>query len=201
MKLELACILIPVIALLNGCKSNVHAIVDTAYINDAAAYEKDKAHCQKLALSYDLTDEQLAKAGMYGIGAGGTGTAAALALGAGAINPVAIPLIVGAGLLGAAGGAMSTDERKARENIMYQCLTKHGYTSYNPHSTQLYESSPQPISNNNKKNDSKTDPNNKDPDNNKYIYSLDIAKKSCADLGFKIGNKDFGNCVMQLMGN
>lgn len=28
---------------------------------------------------------------------------------------------------------------------------------------------------------------------------LDSQKRTCSDLGFKIGTKDFGNCVMELM--
>lgn len=127
-----------IIGSISGCSHNkVNAVVDTLYIDDQAKYEKDKEHCQKVALTYDLSDEKVQNAILFGAVGGGAASGAALALGAGMIHPIAIPLIAGASILGAAGGAMSINERQARENIMYQCLAKHGYTAYNPNSTNL----------------------------------------------------------------
>lgn len=121
-----------------GCgQKKVNAVVDTLYIDDQVKYEKDKEHCQQVALTYDLSDEKVQNALLYGAVGGGATTGAALALGAGFIHPIAIPVIAGASILGVAAGAMSTNERQARENIMYQCLAKHGYTAYNPNSNSL----------------------------------------------------------------
>lgn len=118
---------------LSGCApKRINAVVDTLVIEDPAKFEKDKSHCSELALTYNLDDEKLAN-GALGVAIGGSTVAgAALAIGYGTINPVSIPFIAGASLLGGAVGAMSTEERIARENIMYQCLSKHGYTVYSP---------------------------------------------------------------------
>jgi len=112
---------------------HINVAVDTLIIEDQAKYEADKARCTEIAMTYSLTDERLIKAGYVGVSAAGTAAGIALIAGYGAINPVAIPLIVGAGLVGAGVGAMSPEERKARENILYQCLAKHGYTVYSAH--------------------------------------------------------------------
>lgn len=112
---------------------HINVAVDTLVIEDQAKYEADKANCTNIAMTYSLTDERLIKAGYVGVGAAGTAVGIALIAGYGAINPVAIPLIVGAGLVGAGVGAMSPEERLARENILYQCLAKHGYTVYSAH--------------------------------------------------------------------
>ena len=119
---------------LSGCApKHINVAVDTLVIEDQAKYEADKAKCTNIAMTYSLTDERLAKAGYYAVAGGGAAAATALALGAGVINPVAIPFIVGATLVGAGIGSMSPEERAARENILYQCLAKHGYTVYSAH--------------------------------------------------------------------
>ena len=120
--------------LLTACgPKHINVAVDTLVIENQAKYGADKANCTNIAMTYSLTDERLMKAG-YGAGiGGGTASGAALALGAGVINPVAIPFIIGATLLGAGVGAISPEERQARESILYQCLAKHGYTVYSPH--------------------------------------------------------------------
>ena len=116
-----------------GCApKRINAVVDTLVIEDPAKFEKDKVHCSELALTYNLDDEKLANGALGGAIGGCTVAGAALAIGYGTINPVSIPFIAGATLLGGAVGAMSTEERVARENIMYQCLSKYGYTVYSP---------------------------------------------------------------------
>ena len=117
-----------------GCgPKHINVAVDTLVIEDQAKYEADKANCTNIAMTYSLTDERLIKAGYGAAIGGGTATGVALAIGVGVINPVAIPFIVGATLIGAGVGSMSPEERVARENILYQCLAKHGYTVYSPH--------------------------------------------------------------------
>jgi hypothetical protein len=165
--------------LTTGCANkNVNAVVDTLYISDQKQYEVDRQHCQKVALTYDLSDEKAMK-GLYGAAVGGSvATGAAMALAAGAVNPVAIPVIVGASLLGAAGGAMSTEERQARENIMYQCLAMHGYTAYSPHSNNLVTQ--------------QSNPKSQGPS---LTSNLETVKTKCLALGFKVGSKEYVNCI------
>lgn len=167
----------------SGCgEKHVNAVVDTLYIKDEATYKKDLEHCQQVALTYDLSDEKLANGALYGTLGAGTAAAAALTIGAGVINPVAIPFIVGATALGAAGGAMSTEERQARENIMYQCLATRGYTTYNPQSTNLIPTSSAP---------------------SKQVSSVTEANvaaisRKCTALGFIPNSKEHQNCVDML---
>ena len=166
-----------------GCgQKHVNAVVDTLYIKDQVAFEKDSEHCQKVALTYDLSDENLGKGALYGTVGAGTATAAALTIGAGVVNPVAIPFIVGATALGAAGGAMSTEERQARENIMYQCLATHGYTTYNPQSTDLIPTTSAP------------------PKQQTSVSEVDVAaiSKKCMALGFNPESNEHQNCVVML---
>ena len=179
-------ILVALLLCTSGCSNKmtkVNSVVDTLYITDQLKYEKDRAHCEQVALGYDLTDENVKKAALYGVTGAGVATGAALIAGAGVINPVAIPLIVGATALGAAGGAMNTEERQARENIMYQCLANHGYTTYNPHSTNLVQ----------KSTDSAT---NSSPS---QTLTADTAKKKCRELGFKADSKEYDVCLIKLV--
>ena len=171
---------------LTGCSNKmtkVNSIVDTLYINDQLKYDRDRTHCEQVAIGYDLTDEKVKQAALYGVTGAGMATGAALVAGAGVINPVAIPLIVGAAAVGVAGGAMNTEERQARENIMYQCLANHGYTTYNPHSTDLVpKATPS-------KNSTEITP----------ALSADTAKKKCKDLGFKVDSKEYDVCLIKLV--
>jgi hypothetical protein len=164
---------------ITGCaKKNVNAVVDTLYISDLKQYEADRQHCQKVALTYDLSDEKAMKA-FYGAAVGGSvATGAAMALAAGAVNPVAIPVIVGASLLGAAGGAMSTEERQARENIMFQCLATHGYTAYSPHSNNLVAQQPLPKTH-----------------GFSVTTNTGTVQNKCLSLGFKADSKEYLNCI------
>jgi hypothetical protein len=122
------------ILVVTGCApKHINVAVDTLVIEDQAKYEADKANCTNIAMTYSLADERLIKAGYIGLAAGSSVAGMALIAGYGAINPVAIPFIVGATLVGAGLGSMSPEERLARENILYQCLAKHGYTVYSAH--------------------------------------------------------------------
>ena len=126
-------ILIMCVVLLAGCApKRINAVVDTLIIEDPVKYEQERKYCSDLALTYDLTAEKIAKGAYGGAIAGSTVAGIALIAGQGFLNPVAIPFIAGASLLGAGVGAMSTEEREARENILMQCLAKHGYTVYSP---------------------------------------------------------------------
>jgi hypothetical protein len=112
---------------------HINVAVDTLIIEDQAKYEADKANCTNIAMTYSLTDERLIKAGYVSIASAGSVAGVALIAGYGTLNPIAIPFIVGAAFVGAGVGAMSPEERLARENILYQCLAKHGYTVYSAH--------------------------------------------------------------------
>ena len=120
--------------LLTACgPKHINVAVDTLVIEDQAKYEQDKANCTNIAMTYSLIDERLIKAGYVAVIAGSSVAAIALIAGYGVLNPIAIPFIVGATFVGAGVGAMSPEERKARDNILYQCLAKHGYTVYSAH--------------------------------------------------------------------
>ena len=114
-------ILVMCVVLLVGCApKHINAVVDTLIIEDPVKYEKERKYCSDLALTYDLTAEKIAKGAYSGAIAGSTVAGIALIAGQGFLNPVAIPFIAGASLLGAGVGAMSTEERQARENILMQ---------------------------------------------------------------------------------
>jgi hypothetical protein len=172
--------------LLTACgPKHINVAVDTLIIEDQAKYEKDKANCTNIAMTYSLTDERLIKAGYIGVGAAGTAAGIALIAGYGVINPVAIPFIVGAGLVGAGVGSMSPEERQARENILYQCLAKHDYTVYSPSTPTVNIEPAVPVK-------PEQLPLQAEP------LSLEKFEAKCNELGFKTGTKEYGMCVLQL---
>ncbi len=133
MKMNKIFLILFILAVTGCAPKHINVAVDTLVIEDQAKYEADKANCTNIAMTYSLTDERLIKAGYVAVAAGSTAAGIALIAGYGVINPVAIPLIVAATLVGAGVGSMSPEERLARENILYQCLAKHGYTVYSAH--------------------------------------------------------------------
>ena len=160
-----------------------------------AKYEADKANCTNIAMTYSLTDERLIKAGYVAVIAGSSVAGIALIAGYGVLNPIAIPFIVGATLVGAGVGSMSPEERLARENILYQCLAKHGYTVYSPNAPTVNIQPESPVITTPKTTLPIT---TEQPTLQAKPLSLEEFKAQCNELGFKTGTTDYGMCVLQL---
>ena len=189
-------LLILSLLMLTACgPKHINVAVDTLVIEDQAKYEKDKANCTNIAMTYSLTDERLIKAGYVAVVAGSSVAGIALIAGAGVLNPIAIPFIVGATLVGAGVGSMSPEERLARENILYQCLAKHGYTVYSPNSPTVNIQPESPVITTPKTTLPIT---TEQPTLQAKPLSLEEFKAQCNELGFKTGTTDYGMCVLQL---
>ena len=116
--------LVGVIAIVAGCSSAPKVVVDPKSIVDGTKYRGDLNECTNLANSYDLGDKT-AKTAALGAAAGGVVVAGVATAIAGAIFWPAIPFIAAGTLLGGgtAGGITNSDQTKARERILADCLT------------------------------------------------------------------------------
>lgn len=125
--------LVGVIAIIAGCSSAPRVVVDPKSVVDGAKYRGDLNECTSLANSYDLGDKT-AKNTALGAAAGGVAVAGVATAIAGAIFWPAIPFIAAGTLLGGgtAGGITNSDQTKARERILADCLTDRGYKAYRP---------------------------------------------------------------------
>jgi len=132
-KLSQSVFLVGVIAFIAGCSSAPKVVVDPKSIVDGAKYSGDLNECTKLANSYDLSDKT-AKDAALGAAAGGVAVAGVATAVAGAIFWPAIPFIAAGTMLGGgtAGGITNSDQTKARERILADCLTDRGYKAYRP---------------------------------------------------------------------
>lgn len=66
MKSKLGIILLVFFAIVGCSPKRINAVVDTLVIEDPVKFEKDKAHCSELALTYNLDDEKLANGALGG---------------------------------------------------------------------------------------------------------------------------------------
>ena len=125
--------LVSVIAIIAGCSSAPRVVVDPKSIVDGTKYRGDLNECTNLANSYDLGDKT-AKNAALGAAAGGVAVAGVATAIAGVIFWPAIPFIAAGTLLGGgtAGGISNSDQTKARERILADCLTDRGYKAYRP---------------------------------------------------------------------
>ena len=116
--------------LVGGC-SGMQVAVDPSSIADQDKFKADRAECQKVAETYNLTGTTVV-AGTVAAAAGGVTVAGIAMAVAGGLFPPAIPFIVaGAAATGAGGiGWNKSKEKDAREKIMAACLTERGYKAY-----------------------------------------------------------------------
>lgn len=118
--------------LLAGC-SGMKVAVDPISITDRNKYDQDRAQCEEVAKTYDLTGTKLTTGAIAGVTGGATVAGVALAV-AGGVFPPAIPFIVAGTLAAGAGGYGwgRGKEKEAREKILAACLTERGYKAYPP---------------------------------------------------------------------
>jgi hypothetical protein len=117
---------------LTGCGSTAPKVaVDPTGIQNLAKFEKDKAMCTDVAMSYDLSSETAVDA-TTGALIGGAAVAGIATIVAGAIFLPALPFIAaGTAAGGYLGGSGSDDyEKRSRERILRECLTNKGYKVY-----------------------------------------------------------------------
>lgn len=126
-------LLIGILAVLAGCSSTTKVIVDPKSVTDGTKYNRDLNECTNLANTYDLSADTTKNAAL-GAAAGGVAVAGVATAVAGAIFWPAIPFIAAGTLLGGgtAGGMTNSDQGKARERILADCLTDRGYKAYRP---------------------------------------------------------------------
>ena len=126
-------LVIGILAALAGCSSPPKVIVDPKSVSDSTKYNSDLNECTNLANTYDLSGDTTKNAAL-GAAAGGVAVAGIATAVAGAIFWPAIPFIAAGTLLGGgtAGGMTNSDQGKARERILADCLTDRGYKAYRP---------------------------------------------------------------------
>lgn len=125
--------LISTLAIIAGCSSTPKVIVDPKSMGDSRKYNSDLNECTNLAKTYDLSGDTTKNAALGAV-AGGVAVAGVATAIAGAIFWPAIPFIAAGTLLGGgtAGGLTNSDQGKARERILADCLTDRGYKAYRP---------------------------------------------------------------------
>jgi tRNA U34 5-carboxymethylaminomethyl modifying enzyme MnmG/GidA len=128
-----ALLLVGILAALSGCASTTKVVVDPKSVTDGAKYSRDLNECTNLANTFDLSADTTKNAAL-GAAAGGVAVAGVATAVAGAIFWPAIPFIAAGTLLGGgtAGGMTNSDQGKARERILADCLTDRGYKAYRP---------------------------------------------------------------------
>jgi hypothetical protein len=116
---------------LASCATTLNAVVDPATISDQAKYAEDRAYCEKVAKTYDLSADTGMNAAAGGA-AGGVAVAGIAYAVAGAVFAPAIPFIIAGSLAGGglAGGLTQQKETEAREKVLKDCLESKGYKAF-----------------------------------------------------------------------